>query len=80
MTLGILINQGHNPCQTCTDSYKNGSISVQHRFLRHVGDAGVALYLHGAVVRPFHAGQDFQQGRLARAIAADQADPLLGFQ
>jgi hypothetical protein len=60
MTLGIFINKRYNPRQSCADSYKNRSICVQLRFLRHVGDAGVVLNLQAAVVGLFHARQNFE--------------------
>jgi hypothetical protein len=49
---------------------------VRH-FLRELGDAHAALHAHFSVVGPDLARDQFQQRRLARAVAADDADALV---
>ncbi len=80
MPLAILFNQADHARQTCADSYKDSSIRIQLRLLRHVGNAGVVLHLQRAVVGLFHAAQYFEHAGLARAIAANQAHALLRFK
>jgi hypothetical protein len=46
--------------------------------LRHIGDAQALLELQRAVVGLFKAAQDLEQGRFARAVAADQAHAFRG--
>ena len=46
------------------------------RLLRQVGDGGAAPELELAAVRLGGPGQELHQRRLARAVDADQPDPL----
>jgi hypothetical protein len=48
--------------------------------LSHIRNTGVVLHLQAAVVGLFHATQNLEQGRLARAVAANQANALLRFK
>ena len=52
-------------------------IALGH-FLRKTRHAHAGLHPHLAIVRHDLAGEQAQQRRLARAIAADQRDPLAG--
>ena len=80
VALAILFNQANNPCQACANSHENSGVSVQLRLLGHVGNAGVVLDLHAAVVGFFHARQYFEHGGFARAVAANQAHAFRGFK
>src|SRR5262249_17501506 len=53
-------------------------VAAEVRFLRQIADRGARLREAGAVVWLDRAGGDAQQGRLARAVASDQADALAG--
>jgi len=76
----ILFNQANHPFQSCADSYKNRSISVELRLLCHIRNARTALHLQGAVIGFFHPAQNFEHGRLAGAVAANQPHTFLGFE
>src|SRR5205823_3767408 len=47
---------------------------------RHVSDAQSLRLLKEAVVELLEPGDDLEERRLAGAVAADQADPLAGFE
>ncbi len=84
--VGVLVGRQvllhYVPCasQSCAGSYKNSSVWIQAGLLWHVGDAQVLLQLQGAVIGFFQACQNFQQGRLARAVATYQAYALVAFK
>ena len=80
VALAILVDQFPHPGQACADSLEHSGVRIELRLLRHIGNAGVALHLQGAVVGLFQPAQNFEQRGLASAIAADQADALLRFQ
>ncbi len=50
----------------------------QVRLLRKVADGGARLHEAGAAVRQHEPGRDLEQGRLAGAVAPDEADALAG--
>ena len=52
----------------------------QHGLLRQIGNGGARLREQLAAVELDQAGQDAQQGGLARAVAAHQADAVAAFQ
>jgi hypothetical protein len=55
-------------------------IHVQGRFLRHIRDAQVLLELQHAVVGLLQAPENLEEGRLARTVAADEADAFRGLK
>jgi len=55
-------------------------VRVQAGLLRYVGNAQVLLQLQGAIVGLFQSREDFEQRRLACAVAANQANALVGFK
>ena len=48
------------------------------RLLRQIADGGAGLHEAAAAIRFDQSGRDLQQRRLARAVAADQADAFAG--
>jgi hypothetical protein len=54
----------------------DGHGRIEIGLLRHVGDMGAGLDEALALVQLDHAGQAFQKGGFAAAVAADQTDPL----
>ncbi|MNS33755.1 hypothetical protein D3C72_658730 [compost metagenome] len=59
---------------------EHGQAGRELWLLRHICSGHAALAGDQAIVRGGHAGHDPQQRRLARAIAADQANAFAGFQ
>lgn len=51
-------------------------VVAEIRLLRQIADGGAGLHEAAAAVGLDEAGRDLEQRRLARAIAADQADAL----
>ena len=62
------------------DGVEHGHGGIEHGLLLDVGDLDVLLHHEQAVVQFRAAGNDFQQRRLAGAVAADESDALAGFQ
>ena len=68
--------------------FEPGEVGVEMRFFRHVAESAakrdhvvanvVAFEEHMSVVGPQHAGNDFDGGRFARAVGAEEADDLAG--
>ena len=80
MALAIFFNQVAHALQADADRLKHRGLRVQTGFLCDVSNAGIALHLQHAIVRLFHASQDFEHRRLAGAIAANQANAFGGFE
>ena len=76
----VLFAQGNHPGQPGRGRLEDGGVGVQCGFLLHKGDAGALLHLQRAVVGLGQPAQNFEQRRLARAVAADQADAFIGFK
>ena len=76
--VAILINQALSPCYTCADCFENRSVSIQRWLLRHIHNAHAALHIQITVIRFFEPGDDFEHGRFACAVAANQADAFAG--
>ncbi len=51
-------------------------VAGEVRLLRQIADGGARLHEAAAAVRLDHAGRDLEQRRLARTVAADEADAL----
>ena len=66
--------------QAFADGALHRGAFAERGLLRHVGQLDALLHLHLAVVELVDADHDFQQGGLAGAVAADQADALAGLQ
>ena len=75
--LAVLVDQSPHARQPRADRFKNRCVRLQHRLLSHVGNAGVGLHLEAAVVGLFQTAQNFEQRRLAGAVAPDESDALL---
>ena len=80
VALGVLVNQVAHTLQAFGHRIEDAGGGVELRLLRHVGNAGVALHLHQAVVGLFQPGQDLEHRRFARAVAPDQSDAFGAFQ
>ena len=80
VALGIFVNQVAHALQPFGYRVEDAGGGVELRLLRDVGNAGVALHLHQAVVRFLQPGQDLEHRRFARAIAPDEADAFGAFQ
>ena len=65
--------------QSGRDHVEHAAGRVLRHFLFEPGDAAAAFDPHLAVIRLEFAGQQFQQGRLAGAVAADQGNALARF-
>ena len=76
----IKLNDVLGARQTCAGSYENSSVRVQAGFLRNVGNTQVLLQLQSAIVRLFKSRKYLQKRRLACAVAANQANALVGFK
>ena len=76
----VLVNPLTHLGQAFTDRFEHGLLWMELRLLCHEGASQALLTMQAAIVREFLAGQNSQQRRLACAVAADQADPLLDFQ
>ena len=80
VALAILLNQRNHPRQPGPHRHEHGGIGIQQRLLGHIGNAGVALHLQGAVIGVFQPGQNFEQTGLASPVAPNQAHALGGFK
>jgi hypothetical protein len=76
LAVGVLVDQRDHVGDRRHRRLEHGGLRFQGRFLGDVSNAQPLLQLQRAVVGLFQAGEDFQQGRLAGAVAADQADAL----
>ena len=76
----VLLNNVLCPCKSGTRSDEHGSVRVEARFLGNIGNAQILLQLQGAVIGFVDARQNLEQRRLARAIAANQADTFIAFK
>ena len=72
----VVVDPLHHFSQAFTDSFKDGVLCNQDRFLGNIGNANALLQMQVPVVRALHACKNLEQGRLARAVATNQADPL----
>jgi hypothetical protein len=77
---GCSVDQVDDVGQRLAHRFEHRAVFVQQRFLGDEGDAQALLALQRRRRRALHAGQDLQQGGLAGAVAADQADALAGLQ
>jgi hypothetical protein len=62
------------------DGVEDGRVAVKHGFLRDVADAQSLRQLQQTVVELVESGDDFQERRLARTVAPDEAEPLTRFE
>ena len=76
----VLLACGDGGCQTGADSLENSRGWVKHGLLCYVHRPQALLKLQRTVVRFFKAGEDFEQRRFARAIAANQPDAFIRFE
>ena len=80
VALGVFVDQVAHTLQAFGHRVEDAGSGVELRLLRHVGNAGVALHLHQAIVGLFQPGQDLEHGRFARAVAPDQSNAFGAFQ
>ena len=80
MALAVFFDQGDDAGEAGAHGFEHAGIGVELRLLRHVGNTGAVLHLQRAVIRPVHAAQNFEHAGFARAVTADQADALRGFE
>ena len=80
VALGVFVDQVAHTLQTFGHRVEDAGGGVELRLLRNVGNAGVALHLHQAIVGLFQPGQDLEHGRFARAVAPDQSNAFGAFQ
>jgi len=66
--------------QAQAGGFKHAGSRVKYGFLGDISHTQTVLCVQGAIVGLVDACQDFQQGRFARAVAADQAHALLHFE
>ena len=78
--LGVLIDQCPHVGQAVGDGIEHRGAVRQVGLLRDMGDAQSLLRLARAIVGALQVGQNFQQRRLAGAVAPDQANSLLRFE
>ena len=78
--VGVIVDPLHDIGQAFAHGLKNRVLWQQQGLLRHIGDAHTLLHVQRAIVRPLHPRQNFQQGRLACAVAANQANALRDFE
>ena len=74
----VVGQQGAELAQPAGDHVEHAAARVLRYFLLQPRDPAAAFDPHLAVIGPEVAGQQFQQGRLAGAVAADQGDALAG--
>ena len=70
---------GTDIAQASGDHVEHAAGRIQRHFLLKPGDPATAFDADFAIVRLQLAGQQFHQGRLAGAVAADQGDALARF-
>ena len=76
----VLLDPGDDIGHAGACRLEHGRIGVEQRFLGDIRDLDTSLELQHAVVGLFQPCQDFQHGRLASAVASDQADALAGLE
>jgi hypothetical protein len=62
------------------DGVEHAARGLEERLLRHIAHAQALCLLQQPVVELFLPGQHLEQAGLAGAVAADQAQPLAGFE
>ena len=66
--------------QACCDRFEHRMPRLELRLLRNEADAQIRRAPDRAVVEGVAAGNDFEERRLAAAVAADQRDALAGVE
>ena len=76
----ILVADADHPLQAFGCCLEDRGCGVQGGLLRDKGNAHPLLYLQCAIIRLGQASQNLEKRRLARAIAANQANTLRSLQ
>ena len=74
--LRVLLNQRRHVRHARAHGVLHGFKALQRRRLRHIGQPQALLHLQRTVIGLFQPGQNFQQRRLARPVAANQPHAL----
>ncbi|KAG0162477.1 hypothetical protein DFQ30_001931, partial [Apophysomyces sp. BC1015] len=75
----VFVQQRARVLESRSDCVEHARARIEYRLLRHIDGRQRLRAGDQAIIGLGQARDDFQQRRLARTIAADQADPLAGF-
>jgi hypothetical protein len=78
--MGVVIDQLQHCAQAFAHGFFDRVLCIEQRLLRHIGDAKPVLNMQLTIVGALDPGQDLEQGRLACAVAANQADAFTRFE
>ena len=78
--VGVVLDQLQQRRQTLAHGVGDPVLGVQRGLLGHISHAQPLLHMQLTVIGALLSAQDFEQRRLAAAVAADQAHALAGLE